>query len=96
MNKQEIVCLCGSTKFKKEFERIILEETLKGRIVLSVGWFSHTDGYLPEEQVKKLKEMHLRKIEIADLIKVVTVDNYIGDGLKDELEYAKKLGKRIE
>src|ERR1035437_7003596 len=37
-----IVCLCGSTKFYKEFMDANYKETMKGNIVLSVGFFSQT------------------------------------------------------
>jgi hypothetical protein len=33
--KAMIICLCGSTKFKKEYLKVQAEETLKGNIVLS-------------------------------------------------------------
>ena len=32
-----IVCLCGSTRFLDAFRRANLEETMAGRIVLSIG-----------------------------------------------------------
>jgi hypothetical protein len=34
-----IVVLCGSTRFHDHYERVNFEETLKGHIVLSVGFF---------------------------------------------------------
>ena len=37
MQKPIIVCLCGSTRFYKAYAKIQLEETLAGRIVLTVG-----------------------------------------------------------
>ena len=38
-----IVCLCGSTRFWREFQRASLRETLAGKIVLSIGAASGTD-----------------------------------------------------
>ena len=43
----------------------------------------------------KLKEEHFKRIELADAILVVNVNNYIGDSTNLEIEYAKKLGKEI-
>ena len=40
-SKYKVITLCGSTKFKKEFEQITKELTLKGYIVISVGLFGH-------------------------------------------------------
>ena len=48
-----------------------------------------------EEQLKKLKEAHFKKIELSDAILVINVNNYVGDSTNLEIEYAKKLGKEI-
>ena len=48
-----------------------------------------------DEQLKKLKEEHFKRIELADAILVVNVNNYIGNSTNLEIEYAKKLGKEI-
>lgn len=42
----KIVCLCGSTRFAKEFGDANLAETLKGNIVLTVGSMTHSDDEL--------------------------------------------------
>lgn len=42
--KPTIVCLCGSTKFKDEFTRAQLEETLAGKIVLTIGCNMKSDN----------------------------------------------------
>lgn len=77
-----IVCLCGSTRFWREFQRANLRETLAGRIVLSIGAASSTDdnhfGNLPKaeyERVKKmLDELHLRKVEMADEVFIIDAE----------------------
>jgi len=91
-----IVCLCGSTKFRKAFESANLTETLKGNIVLSVGCFMHHDSIIitPEEK-EKLDELHLRKIDLADEILVINPDNYIGDSTRNEIKYAQSRAKKI-
>ena len=92
----KIITLCGSTKFKKEFEEINKKLTLEGNIVLSLGVFSHTDGeQLSDEQIKMLKDIHKQKIAMSDEIFVINKDSYIGNGLKEEIEYAKQLNKGI-
>ena len=40
----KIVCLCGSTKFKEEFQEQNRQETIAGHIVLSVGTFAHREA----------------------------------------------------
>lgn len=39
----KIITLCGSTRFKAEFERMNRELTLAGHVVISVGVFGHAD-----------------------------------------------------
>ncbi len=72
----EIITLCGSTRFKKEFIEANYRLTMAGKIVISVGWFSHADAkiYTPTEAEKKaLDELHFRKIDLSDSIFVLNV-----------------------
>lgn len=91
-----IVCLCGSTKFKREFEEAIWEESLKGKIVLSVCCFTHHDNLeWSDRQLLIFRDLHKRKIEMADEVLVVNVGGYVGKSTKEEIEYAKLLGKIV-
>ena len=91
----EVVCLCGSTKFKDQFISENRRLTLEGKIVLSVGFFGHTDG-MPDPATKAgLDLLHLRKIDLADRVRVINVGGYVGEGTGREIAYAKKLGKPI-
>ena len=93
-----IVCLCGSVRFREEFERATKEETCKGNIVLSVGYFP-TEAEKQEEFFLKhkpnLDQLHFRKIELADGVLILNVGGYIGESTANELAHARKLGKRI-
>lgn len=101
--RPKIICLCGSTRFWREFQRAGLEETLKGNIVLSIGAASGTDdehfGNLPREEYDRVKTMldqlHLRKIDMADEVLILNVDGYIGESTGRELLYAVKQEKEI-
>ncbi len=42
INRPKIACLCGSTKFKKEFEKVAEQVTVEGKIFLTVGVFGHS------------------------------------------------------
>lgn len=90
-----VITLCGSTKFKEEFERANRELTLAGNIVISVGCFGHSGDVFTEEQKVMLDELHRRKIDMSDAIYVINKDNYIGSSTKAEIEYAKSHGKEI-
>jgi hypothetical protein len=93
-----IYCLCGSTRrAATAFEQEQLRLTLEGAIVLSIG-ANKNDGELgiTEEQAIRLDILHLFKIEQAQVIRILNVGGYIGPSTHRELEYARRLGKRIE
>jgi len=97
-----IVCLCGSTRFKEAFDEATYQETMGGKIVLSVGFFMHASGNLhgqdvgatPEQKIA-LDELHKRKIDLADEVFVLNVDRYIGESTRSEIDYAAKVGKPV-
>jgi len=75
-----IVCLCGTTRYRAGFERANKELTQAGIVVLTVGWFAHTDEQKPDRAQKSLLDaLHFRKISMADAILVVDV-NFIDAG----------------
>jgi hypothetical protein len=89
------VTLCGSTKFKEDFERVNRELTLAGNIVISVGCFGHSGDVFSDEQKIILDDIHKRKIDMADAIYVINKDGYIGESTKSEIQYAREHGKQI-
>ena len=103
--KPKIVCLCGSTRFYREYQIANYDETLAGRIVLSVGFYPHSQehheavgltnaGY--DQSVKEaLDELHKRKIDLADEVLVVAPGGYIGDSTRSEIAYADAHGKPV-
>lgn len=92
-----VICLCGSTKFKDEFEEAAREQTLKGRIVLTLAFFRKEDGaVLESEQRTMLQHLHRHKIKMSDEILVVNPGGYIGDSTQEDIAFATSLGKRVE
>jgi hypothetical protein len=90
-----IACLCGSTRFKREFEEAARELGKAGYLVFSVCWFTHTDGSCGEEAEEKFRALHYDKIRLADLVHVVNPGGYIGESAAAEIAFAKERGKRI-
>jgi hypothetical protein len=91
-----VVTLCGSTKFKKQFEEAMAALTLQGKIVLSVGFFEQSDQVaVTEEQVKLFGRLHLHKIDMSDEIYVINVNGYIGESTKREIDYATRKGIKV-
>lgn len=84
-----VITLCGSTKFKKEFNDVQKQLTLKGNIVISVGCFGHSGDNISKEDKYLLDDMHKRKILMANAIYVIDKNNYIGESTKSEIEFAK-------
>lgn len=100
--KPTIVCLCGSTRFSEAFQKAQLEETLAGKIVLTIGCNTKSDDIfsnLTKKELKqtksKLDELHLRKIDLADEVLILNVGGYIGESTARELAYARKHSKKI-
>lgn len=91
-----VITLCGSTRFKQEFEQASRELTLAGHIVLMPGIFAHTDGIeLTEENKIQLDNLHRQKINMSDMIFVINKGGYIGPSTYGEIDWANKMGKQI-
>ncbi len=103
-DKFPVVTLCGSTRFKKDFEAVQKKLTLDGFIVISVGLFGHSgdsevwegmdEGTLSETKVM-LDDMHKSKIDLAEAIYVVNPGGYIGSSTWSEICYAFMTDKKI-
>ena len=93
-----IITLCGSTRFKDDFEKAARELTLQGNIVFNLNIFSHSDenSNLGESTINMLNDMHRKKIRLSDKIVVIAKDGYIGESTKNEIEYAKSIGLPVE
>jgi hypothetical protein len=89
--KPKVVCLIGSTRFRKEFERAFYNEEHAGRICLTVPCYKDDPccKTLPEQV--QLDTLHLAKIEMADEILCINV----GESTRWEIDYCRKLGKTI-
>jgi hypothetical protein len=88
----KVITLCGSIRFRKEFEEWNEKLTLQGNVVISVEGFNTS---LTDEQKKLLELVHRRKIDLADEIFVIDVDGYIGESTSKEIEYAIQTGKPV-
>ena len=95
IGKYKVITLCGSTRFKEDFERVNRELTLQGNIVISVGCFGHSGDELTEDQKVMLDDIHKRKIDMADAIYVINKDGYIGESTKSEIKYALEHNKPV-
>ena len=98
--KPRVVCLCGSTRFHDAFLWANYNETMEGRIVLSVAFYpgskehGETVGCTPETKLM-LDELHKRRIDLADEVFVLNVGGYVGESTRSEVQYAFRTGKLI-
>ncbi len=99
IGKYKIITLCGSTKFKDDFLKVQKQLTLEGNIVISVGFFEHSDSEFENTITPEIKimfdDMHKRKIDMSDEIYVINKNGYIGESTKGEIEYALETEKVV-
>ncbi|MEU9515895.1 hypothetical protein [Micromonospora sp. NPDC048169] len=92
MTRPEIVTLCGSLRIFPLILQVAADETAAGRMVLSPFKTGVTDS----EALKRLDELHRRKIDMADRVIVVTDrSGRIGESTRGEIEYATRVGKPV-
>jgi hypothetical protein len=102
--RPSIVVLCGSTRFKELYEEVSVLESAAGKIVLTAN-INFRDsfhkvlieeaGYNPGNLKEVMDKLHLRKIDLADEVIVLSQDNYIGESTSREINYARAKGKCI-
>ena len=96
--KRQIMCICGSVRFKDSIMQEACRFSLMGHIVLIPNcllheWFHNSP--LGRTAKVELDKLHFDKIRLADFVYVVNEDGYIGDSTSREIEFAKSLRKPI-
>lgn len=85
--------ICGSMRFAEEMKEIAYTlEAEKGYNILQCVY---CDGKPTDAQAELLQAAHYRKIDLSDGVYVVNIGGYIGDSVKNEIEYAEKSGKEV-
>lgn len=91
-----VITVCGSTKFKEEYEWLHKELIFKDWLVFSVGAYGHRDDDTRIEGRKdRLDAIHLMKITRSDAVFIINPKGYIGDSTRRELSAAGEMGKEI-
>jgi DNA-binding GntR family transcriptional regulator len=97
--RPKVVCICGSTRFAASMNIEAERLTLAGMIVVRpevIAYNRERDQQFVEPEVKaRLDVLHLRKIDLADEVVVVTEDHYIGESTAREIAYARANGKAV-
>ena len=97
VGKYKIITLCGSARFIEDFKKMQKKLTLEGHIVMTINNISPADQDIEwtNELKAMLDDMHKRKIDLSDEIFVINKGGYIGQSTRSEIEYATKLGKKV-
>lgn len=99
----EVVCLCGSSRFIGQMAVEAWELEKAGIIALSChllpSWYEgvQQDHQAEHEGVAaQLDELHLRKIDVSDRVRVVNITGYIGERTRAEIDYAESIGCPVQ
>lgn len=96
VTREEIfkITLCGSTRFRADYELWNKRLTLAGFLVYSVSGFGHSGDDFTEEEKRRLDQIHLAKIDDSHAI-VVVGNGYVGASTRREIEHALSAGKAV-
>lgn len=91
--RPRIVCLCGSLRFGRELAAERTRLTLELAVVLAPEATEVT--VTDPDLVRSLGELHLRRIDLADEVRVVNPGGYVGEATRREIAYAHSRGTRV-
>ena len=87
-----IITLCGSIRFREDFEREAARLTKEGHVVLMPCVWEHLPDFLPTDPKYHVKEnlqnIHNLKIDLSHQIHVINKDGYIGRSTSLEIQRA--------
>ncbi len=89
------ITICGSMKFEKEMPAIALRLETKHHYNVLQCVYNFSKEALTPLDMDTLKEAHYKKIELSDAIYVVDIQGYIGNSVREEIQFAKENGKEI-
>lgn len=97
VEREEIaaITLCGSTRFKADYELWNRRLSMAGFLVYSVSCFGHSGDPLSEEEKTMLDRVHLAKIDASHAIVVINPGGYIGESTRREISHAEKTKKAV-
>ena len=89
-----VITLCGSLRFREEFERLDAELSLAGHVVLTPTLLAPSRELSAEERAR-LGRIHLQRIAMSDEVLVVNVGDHVGESTRREIEYARSRGVAV-
>ena len=89
------VTLCGSMRFEKEMQEIALMLELDYGFNVLQSVYNPADRAIGKAEKTVLVAAHNQKIAMSDYVYVVDVDGYVGQSVKEEIEFARQNNKEI-
>jgi hypothetical protein len=89
LERPTIVCLCGSTRFYDVFSKLNLEETLAGKIVLSIA----SDRQTEESIFQSMNASDLEQVK--QKLDFLHFNGYVGESTTREILYASETKKNV-
>lgn len=93
------ICYCGSLRFLEKFKEYEYQSVIDGHIALlpCCMFVDIQREYGAESDYKqKADDLHKRKIDICDEVFVINVGGYIGESTRNEINYARHIGKPVK
>jgi hypothetical protein len=91
----KIITVCGSLKFEEAMKIHAEKLALEGNCVLSIVYPKKNKDSYTNDETQILKKGHYKRMELSDAIFVVNKNGYIGEDVRNEIEYAKERKKEI-
>jgi hypothetical protein len=91
----KIITICSSLRFEEDIKYYAEKLELEGNCVLSIIYPTKDKSKYSKGEIYSLGIGHLKRIEISNAIFLLNKNGYIGEAVKKEIEYAKKLNKEI-
>jgi hypothetical protein len=89
-----VITLCGSMRFREEFERLDAELSLAGHVVLTPTALAPSKELNADERAR-LGRIHLQKVAMADEVLIVNVGDYVGESTRREIDHARSCGVAV-
>lgn len=92
------ITLCGSTRFRANWEEMNIALTKGGNTVYSVSCFLREGAELTPDEKETLDLVHLNKILESDAVVIVGEQDgkpYVGDSTRREIKWARMHNKLV-
>jgi hypothetical protein len=91
----KVITICGSLKFEQEMKYYAEKLELEGNCVLTIIYPTKSKENYTQNEIKSLGKAHYKKIDMSDAIFVINKNGYIGESVRNEIDYAKRQNKEV-